>query len=384
MKYKFTVLLSLLFLALGCAHSNTSLTAQPQSKKIQITGHELIYNVYDSRGEEGQFLFSTINLTSPIAYPLINNVIALKTNGEIAYKNSFKFYTNAFLAAGLKPVSHDMYGYFVGFVRLNACCVSNYFFLDKDFNHVIPFPLALQLNMAHKLDFHSMAVGAQGTYFFMYRDPDVSRDVVEYKIQEYDTNGRQLFSWETKKNIFQSQSKKPFKDPDLNFFALQKNGNLVVSLRELCEVLEIEYPSGKILERISSNTWSFENDPHKGFCYQHSTHILDNDHLLVFDNGNGSYNSRAVEYALDRKNKKATLVWQYEARAGDPHRTYAGSVQRLKNGNTLIAWGFAVKKSDQPNYQYPLFSEISPDGKIVREVLSTEILFTPEIVFDYN
>ncbi|HEV3192007.1 MAG TPA: aryl-sulfate sulfotransferase, partial [Polyangiaceae bacterium] len=50
--------------------------------------------------------------------------------------------------------------------------------------------------------------------------------------------------------------------------------------------------------------------------------------------------SRAVEYLLDTKTMTATLVWEF--RHSPPIFTaVTGSVERLANGNTLVAFAFA-------------------------------------------
>jgi hypothetical protein len=66
----------------------------------------------------------------------------------------------------------------------------------------------------------------------------------------------------------------------------------------------------------------------------HDAQLLDNGHLLVFDNGLGRGWSRVLE--LDPVTEE--IVWEY--RAAEPTDFYTmskGSNQRLPNGNTLIA-----------------------------------------------
>lgn len=66
----------------------------------------------------------------------------------------------------------------------------------------------------------------------------------------------------------------------------------------------------------------------------HDAHMLDNGHILVFDNGLGRNASRGVE--LDPLTGK--IVWQYQATPPTSFYTESkGSIQRLPNGNTLLA-----------------------------------------------
>lgn len=99
--------------------------------------------------------------------------------------------------------------------------------------------------------------------------------------------------------------------------------------------------------------WAWGQDELRG---PHDAQVLENGHILVFDNGLGREYSRAIE--LDPTS--GDIVWQYEA--DPPTRLYTeskGSVQRLPNGNTLLA------ESDK-GYAF----EITPDGDVVWEFLN--------------
>ena len=62
-----------------------------------------------------------------------------------------------------------------------------------------------------------------------------------------------------------------------------------------------------------------------------------------------------MQYRLDKARGTATMVWQYRH---DPslYSPFAGSAQRLVNGNTFVAFG--VK---------PVVVEVRPDGTVVWE-----------------
>ena len=69
------------------------------------------------------------------------------------------------------------------------------------------------------------------------------------------------------------------------------------------------------------------------FKRQHDPKILDDGHLLVFDNSGGGKDSAVLEYDL----ASMRVVWWY---AGTPEAPFysvgSGAAQRLPNGNTLI------------------------------------------------
>ena len=99
--------------------------------------------------------------------------------------------------------------------------------------------------------------------------------------------------------------------------------------------------------------------------------MLENGDLMLFDNGNcrPDRHSRAVEYKLDMARKTATLVWSYAADDGFAFRNCCGQVQRLKNGNTLIAWGgLAGNPRDDA---IPVATEVTPAGQVVFELRSS-------------
>jgi hypothetical protein len=91
---------------------------------------------------------------------------------------------------------------------------------------------------------------------------------------------------------------------------------------------------------FSGDTWVGGN---------HGIHLLGLDNLLFFNNnsrmsmgGTGGANgdgsgSIAVELKLDLNAKKITKAWSYKANPGIQNDVM-GDVQRLSNGNTLVAY----------------------------------------------
>jgi outer membrane protein assembly factor BamB len=85
----------------------------------------------------------------------------------------------------------------------------------------------------------------------------------------------------------------------------------------------------------------------------HHPTMLDNGHILIFDNGTQRRYSRVIEIEPVRGN----IVWQYTA---DPPQEFfteqKGSSQRLANGNTLICQGDSGR-----------VFEVTPEGEVVWE-----------------
>jgi hypothetical protein len=129
-----------------------------------------------------------------------------------------------------------------------------------------------------------------------------------------------------------------------NSLAFAPDGNYIVSFRHLGQVMKIDAASGAIIWRLggTKSDFTFINDPLGGFSAQHSALELPEGHLLLYDNGtrHPSPESRAVEYALDTRQKTATLVWEFR-HVPPIYTPYVGLVQQLGNGNRLIAFAQA-------------------------------------------
>jgi len=148
-----------------------------------------------------------------------------------------------------------------------------------------------------------------------------------------------------------------------NSLARDTDGNYVVSFASLGEITKIDAVTGAILWRLGgrNNQFTFIGDPLVGFGIQHHVRVLPNGNLLFIDNGvrHVPPESRAVEYKLDLAAHTATLVWQY--RHSPPlFAPFAGSAQRLKNGNTFVAFGAAAQ-----------VTEVTANGEVMWEAQLT-------------
>lgn len=144
-----------------------------------------------------------------------------------------------------------------------------------------------------------------------------------------------------------------------NSLAFDRDGNYIVSWRNLGEVTKIDAATGEIVWRLggANNQFTFVNDPLGGFSAQHYVRVLPDGHLLLYDNGtrHDPSETRVVEYALDEAAHTATLVWEFH-HSPAIYTPYVGSVQRLASGNTTIGYGFAGHAT-----------EVTPDGGVVWE-----------------
>ena len=119
--------------------------------------------------------------------------------------------------------------------------------------------------------------------------------------------------------------------------------NILVCFRHQDRIAVFNWPHNRVL-------WTWGTGELSG---PHDAHVLDNGNILLFDNGLARGWSRAVEM----NPASGDIVWQYKS---DPPRDFfsrsKGSVQRLPNGNTLMA------ESDKGRA-----IEVTPAGEIVWE-----------------
>ncbi|MDZ4668031.1 MAG: aryl-sulfate sulfotransferase [bacterium] len=193
--------------------------------------------------------------------------------------------------------------------------------------------------------------------------------ILDLIIQEINANGDVLFEWKCLDHL-------PVSDAQgvnltslgvidyvhCNGIMLDSDTTLLLSSRHLSEVTRIDRRTGEIIWRLgtraSSHQFNFTNDI-DGFSYLHHAQKLKNGHILLFDNGNfrpGERYSRVVEYEIDEKLMRATMVWEYR-NTPDVITNFMGSVQRLENGNTVIGWGSGA----------PSFTEVDSTGKVIYE-----------------
>ncbi len=127
--------------------------------------------------------------------------------------------------------------------------------------------------------------------------------------------------------------------------ALYKPGNILGCFRHQNQIAVFDPARNRVI-------WSWGADELRG---PHDAQMLPSGNILLFDNGLGRGYSRAIE--LNPVSRE--IVWEYKS---DPPSSFytasKGSVQRLPNGNTLLA------ESDRGRA-----FEVTPDGEIVWEFL---------------
>jgi len=112
-----------------------------------------------------------------------------------------------------------------------------------------------------------------------------------------------------------------------------------VSIRHLSRIVKIDYPSGEIIwsmgEDMPSGDVDFGTD--LGFNFQHSLQISDEGTILIFDNGNSDFQSRALEIQVTEQQNEysAQIIWEYNL-SSELYSSFSGNVQKINSGNYLI------------------------------------------------
>ena len=154
------------------------------------------------------------------------------------------------------------------------------------------------------------------------------------------------------------------------------NGDIIASLRGCSKVLRIDGTSGEVIWRLGRSNLGTEEwesrdigppplkivgDPYGEFCGQHAARLLDNGHLILFDNGvqclvdprtgdtrrlNEQF-SRVVEYAIDLEHGEAIFQRHVFLHGRMDSLSYAmGQADALDNGNWLITWGRGLRETN--------------------------------------
>lgn len=140
------------------------------------------------------------------------------------------------------------------------------------------------------------------------------------------------------------------------------DGTLWWSMFSFMTILEIDPDDGSVLATWGNlpGSWDFEPSSRDGFWYQHGGYLTPSGTLLT-STWQAPFGVETVvrEYAIDRVQRKLTLVWEFGEGDGvweEPFQQM-GDALRLPNGNTLHNTGTV-----------PRLREAMPDGSVVWDV----------------
>jgi len=264
-----------------------------------------------------------------------------------------------------------------GTLTRNVSLHSGYIEMDSQYNIID----TLKCSTAYYTDIHDLQLLQNGNYLVIARDDrrvDMSH-IVEGGNRSATVRGNHVQELDRQGNVvFECRSWDIFEITDaigvdltasfidyvhINAIAVDYDGHILTSSRNLSEVTKINRETGEIIWRFGgkNNQFQFVNDEH-GISYQHDIRPVPDqeNHYTLFDNGNHHSPpfSRAVEFELDTVHMTATKIWEYR-HSPDRFAPYRGNAQRLPNGNTLINWAEG---------ELPKVTEVTSEGEIVYEM----------------
>jgi len=125
----------------------------------------------------------------------------------------------------------------------------------------------------------------------------------------------------------------------------KKDNNLLASFRNIDATLKISRTTGELMWILSGEGDEFHLADKQKTSKQHSVISVEDNKILLYDNGNKYKKSRVVEYTIDETNKKITNFKQYDLGL---HAIMMGSVRvvdKEKNVYLLCYGGTNYQKS---------------------------------------
>jgi len=240
----------------------------------------------------------------------------------------------------------------------------------------------LGLSLVPETDYHDVHRFEDGSYLFVVNESvemDLSSyggledaEVISPVMMHMDVDENIIREWHGLDHIpVNASSTLNFQQVDYlhwNAFDIDSFGGVLMSFRNISTIARLNPTDWSIDWHLGEYENDFQiDDPDWGsFLKQHDVNDIGGNRILLFDNNISSGNqpgySRVVEYEVDTVEMTASRVWSYS----HPEEVYApaqGSVQRLENGNTLIAWGNA-----NAGQGGTLVTEINDQGEIVWEI----------------
>jgi hypothetical protein len=146
-----------------------------------------------------------------------------------------------------------------------------------------------------------------------------------------------------------------------NAIALDHDGNLVISFRNLSEITKIDTETGAVMWRLGGarNQFTFVGGEMPPFARQHGVRIPRRGELVLLDNLGDPTASRAERYVLDESAMTARVAAVLEP----DDRVVAqlgGTTQPLADGHTLVSYGSGGR-----------VEEYDADGHVAWRILGT-------------
>jgi Arylsulfotransferase (ASST) len=218
-------------------------------------------------------------------------------------------------------------------------------------------------------DLHEFLLTPQGQAYIIaaapLQVPGIGKPLMDSVVQEIDVaTGLVLFDWHALDHIplsesfFKPNSPGFVYDPyHLNSIAIDRDGNLVLSMRNTWADYKIDHSTGAVIWTLGGSQNNFRLGTGTRTAFQHDLEIQPDGTYTVFDDGAGPPNvhseSRAIRISVNFNKKTVRLVRQY-LHAPPLLSTFEGGAQALPGGDLFVGWG-----------EQPYFSEFNGAGRLV-------------------
>lgn len=204
--------------------------------------------------------------------------------------------------------------------------------------------------------FHDLIIERDGSYWVMCdetRDMDLAviggpsnARVAGTGVQHRSAGGEVLFAWSPFDHLPVASYEQPVPgQPNVNWthgnaIALDSDGNLLISFRNLSEITKIDTRTGAVRWRLGGlhNEFTFEGPASPPFARQHGVRLAERGELVLLDNLGDTAGSRTLRYAIEETTRTARLAAVYRP---DAHvvAQVGGTTQPLPGGRTLVSYG---------------------------------------------
>ena len=205
---------------------------------------------------------------------------------------------------------------------------------------------------------HDLLAESNGSYWLMcdrIQTVDLSSSggpsqarVMGTGVQHISGDGKLLFDWSAFDHIDvelqdvdgPDRTANPINWTHGNAFDLDSDGNLLLSFRNLNEIIKINTRTGAVMWRMggSHNQFSFVNSPLPAFVRQHGVRSIGAGRLQLLDNLGDPRGSRAERYEYDEKARTVRLTGSVASSAG-VIALIGGTTQSLPGGRVLVSFG---------------------------------------------
>ncbi len=228
----------------------------------------------------------------------------------------------------------------------------------------------------YDLDFHETTITPQGTLLGLVYNP-VRRDlssfggpsearVVDAVVQEIDiATGLVMFEWHSMGTIGLSEGRGPIPGGSNplwdyvhpNSATLTRDGNILVSGREVWAAYKLDRRTGALMRRIGGKKSDLKLDRAAVFAWQHDIQEQPDGSLRIFDNEAAPKvrdESRALMLSVDEQGRTIKRRKAYTHKPDPLLAGTQGNVQGLDAGHLFVGWG-----------SQGYFSEFAPGGEML-------------------